>query len=103
MRLSCSFAFKKYNIRWEGLDEVGVDQNGTIRVKINLKYYRPCEVDLLLGNAKKADAFMKNNSTSTKHTDKIHIYYMFYDIDNPRISKRIPHTMIYNETDIHKI
>ena len=52
-----AFAFKKYNIRWEGegLDEVGVDQNGTIRVKINPKYYRPCEVDLLLGNAKKAE------------------------------------------------
>jgi GDPmannose 4,6-dehydratase len=32
-----------------------VDQNGTIRVKINPKYYRPCEVDLLLGNAKKAE------------------------------------------------
>ena len=34
---------------------------------------------------------------------KIHIYYMFYDIDNPRLSKRISHTMIYNKTDIHKI
>ncbi len=47
---------KKYKIRWkgEGLDEIGVDQNGTTRVKINSKYYRPCEVDLLLGNASKA-------------------------------------------------
>jgi len=35
--------------------------------------------------------------------DKIHIYYMFYDIDNPRLSKSIPYTMIYNETDIDKI
>ena len=31
------------------------NKNGTIRVKINPKYYRPCEVDLLLGNAKKAE------------------------------------------------
>ena len=37
----------------EGINEIGVDQNRTIRVKINPKYYRPCEVDLLLGNAKK--------------------------------------------------
>ena len=46
---------------------------------------------------------LKKKLRTKKKTDKIHIYYMFYDIDNPRISKRIPHTMIYNETDIHKI
>ena len=50
-------AFKKYKIRWEGegLHEIGIDQNDITRVKINPKYYRPCEVDLLLGNAKKAE------------------------------------------------
>ena len=31
-----------------------MDQHGTIRVKINPKYYRPCEVDLLLGDSTKA-------------------------------------------------
>ena len=46
---------------------------------------------------------LKNKLRTNYQTDKIHIYYMFYDIDNPRISKRIPYTMIYNETDIHKI
>ena len=52
-----AFAFKGYKIEWkgEGINEIGIDQNGTIRVKINPKYYRPCEVDLLLGNAKKAE------------------------------------------------
>ena len=51
-----SFAFKGYKINWkgEGVDELGFDQNGHIRIKINPKYYRPCEVDLLLGDATKA-------------------------------------------------
>ena len=46
---------------------------------------------------------LKKKLRAKKQKDKIHIYYMFYDIDNPRISKKIPHTMIYDETDIHKI
>ena len=52
-----AFAFKGYKIHWEGegLKEVGVDQNDIIRVTINAKYYRPCEVDLLLGDASKAE------------------------------------------------
>ena len=51
-----AFAFKGYKIRWdgEGLKEVGLDQNGIVRITINAKYYRPCEVDLLLGDASKA-------------------------------------------------
>ena len=46
---------------------------------------------------------LKKKLRTKNLTDKIHIYYMFYDMDNPRISKRIPHTMIYNEADINKI
>ena len=51
-----TFAFKDYNLKWycEGEEEYARDQNGIVRVKINPKYYRPCEVDLLLGDARKA-------------------------------------------------
>ena len=51
-----AFAFKGFKISWDrGVeDEIGVDQNNITRVKINPKYYRPCEVDLLLGNPEKA-------------------------------------------------
>ena len=45
------------DISWEGegLNEVAIDQkNGQIIIKINPKYYRPTEVDILLGDSTKA-------------------------------------------------
>jgi GDPmannose 4,6-dehydratase len=44
-------------ISWEGtdLDEIGRDKNGVIRVKISPKYFRPCEVEYLLGDPSKAE------------------------------------------------
>lgn len=44
------------NITWEGagLDEVAKDENGRVIIQINEKYYRPHEVDNLLGDSKKA-------------------------------------------------
>ena len=39
----------------------------------------------------------------TSHTDKIHIYYLFYSEDNPRLSKNIPYTMIHNLDEISHI
>jgi GDPmannose 4,6-dehydratase len=43
-------------ITWEGegLNEVGVDQNGMVRVRVNEKYFRPAEVETLLGDPSKA-------------------------------------------------
>ena len=51
-----AFLFKKFKIHWEnsGTQEIGIDQNGITRVKISEKFYRPCEVDLLLGDSSKA-------------------------------------------------
>lgn len=44
------------NITWEGegLMEVAKDESGKIVLKINKKYYRPNEVDYLLGDSSKA-------------------------------------------------
>ena len=45
------------NIEWqgEGLDEVGIDTiSGKTVVRVNEKYFRPAEVDTLLGDSTKA-------------------------------------------------
>lgn len=45
------------DIEWqgEGLDEVGIDKNtGLVRIIVNPKYFRPAEVETLLGDATKA-------------------------------------------------
>jgi GDPmannose 4,6-dehydratase len=45
------------NIIWkgEGVDEVGIDVNtGKTVIKVNPKYFRPSEVETLLGDATKA-------------------------------------------------
>lgn len=45
-------------IEWQGsgVDEKGVDRaNGRVLIEINEKYFRPSEVDLLLGDASKAE------------------------------------------------
>jgi GDPmannose 4,6-dehydratase len=55
--VECSFREKGIELVWkgEGLDEVGYDKNtGKEYVFISDKYYRPTEVDELLGDATKA-------------------------------------------------
>jgi GDPmannose 4,6-dehydratase len=45
------------SIRWEGrgVDEVGIEQeSGKVLVAVDSRYYRPTEVDTLLGDATKA-------------------------------------------------
>ncbi len=46
-----------FEIEWrgEGVNEIGIDKNtNKIIVKVNPKYYRPCEVDILIGDSSKA-------------------------------------------------
>jgi len=56
------------SIKWvgEGLDEKGIDvETGRLVVTIDPKYFRPSEVDLLIGNAKKAKEILGWESKST--------------------------------------
>ncbi len=44
-------------LQWQGQEEneIGIDpQTGKVRVRVNPRFYRPCEVDLLQGNPRKA-------------------------------------------------
>ena len=58
VREFCELAFahagQPLTWRGEGVDEEGVDENGTVRVRVDPRYFRPAEVDLLLGDATKA-------------------------------------------------
>lgn len=51
-----AFKLVGITISWsgKGIDEVGKDQNGRVRIKINPVYFRPTEVPFLLGDASKA-------------------------------------------------
>ncbi|MGB5986732.1 MAG: GDP-mannose 4,6-dehydratase [Desulfobacterales bacterium] len=51
-----AFAAVEIPISWQGqgLDEVGMDGTGQIRVRIDPRYFRPTEVDFLLGDPTKA-------------------------------------------------
>ena len=45
-----------HSITWKGrgVDEVGIDETGRIVIRINPAFYRPAEVDILIGDASKA-------------------------------------------------
>ncbi|KOC63108.1 GDP-mannose 4,6 dehydratase [Habropoda laboriosa] len=55
--VEAAFQYVGRTIKWEGegVNEIGQDaQTGQLLVKVNPKYFRPTEVDLLLGDATKA-------------------------------------------------
>ena len=52
--VNMSFAAADMSLEWagEGVDEVGTDPvSGAVRVRVNPKFYRPAEVELLIGDA----------------------------------------------------
>ena len=52
-----AFNVVNINIKWEGkgVDEIGrCSEKGDVLVKINPKYFRPAEVEVLLGDSSKA-------------------------------------------------
>ena len=54
-----AFACAGIEVKWEGtgVDEIGIDQTtGKTIVKVNPKFFRPAEVDLLIGNPQKAES-----------------------------------------------
>lgn len=56
------------NLVWqgEGENEIGIDSDtGKTIIEINPKYYRPTEVDLLLGNPQKAKSLLNWSATTT--------------------------------------
>ncbi len=55
--VECAFKVIGIDVRWdgEGVNEKGYDKkSGALLVQVNPKFYRPAEVDILLGDASKA-------------------------------------------------
>ena len=69
MREFCELAFACADLplRWEGIgsDEVGIGPDGNILVEIDPHYFRPTEVDLLLGDSSKAESVLGWRSTTS--------------------------------------
>jgi len=59
--IEAAFECVDMKITWKGedIDEVGVDSNGVARVKINPKFFRPAEVNTLLGDPNKSKDILK--------------------------------------------
>lgn len=56
VEIACEIAGIKIEWQGEGIDEIGIDTaTGKTIVKINKKFFRPAEVDILLGNPEKAE------------------------------------------------
>ncbi len=57
-----AFKYTGIDLEWKGkeIDEIGIDKStGKTIVKVNPKFFRPAEVDILLGNPQKAEKILK--------------------------------------------
>ena len=69
-----AFAEAGINIRWEGkgIDEKGIDvTTGKVLVEVDPKYFRPAEVEQLLGDPTKAKTLLGWNPTKTSFDELI--------------------------------
>lgn len=81
--IELAFSYIGIKIVWEGkcLEEVGRDkETGDVLVKVDPRYFRPAEVDLLLGNSEKARKILKWKP-KTKFRDLVKLMVEF-DLEN---------------------
>ena len=76
VREFCELAFKEVdiNITWEGkgIDEKGINaETGDILIEVDPKYFRPTEVDQLMGDPSKAVKELNWNPTKTSFDDLV--------------------------------
>ncbi len=77
VREFCTLAFKEagINIHWEGegVNEKGIDDEGRILVEVDPKYFRPTEVEQLLGDPTKAKTKLGWNPTKTSFPELVRL------------------------------
>ena len=78
VREFCTLAFQYLGIELEwqgsGVDEKGIDRaTGRVLVEVDPKYFRPCEVEQLLGDPSKAKDLLGWNPTKTPFAELVRI------------------------------
>lgn len=78
VRTFCELAFKEVgiNLKWQGINEheKGIcAKTGNILIEVDPKYYRPAEVETLLGNPSKAKTKLGWNPTKTSFEELVKI------------------------------
>lgn len=78
VREFCTLAFAEAGIelKWEGkgIDEKGIDvKTGNVLVEVDPKYFRPAEVELLIGDPTKARTLLGWNPTKTSFPELVKI------------------------------
>lgn len=85
VREFCTLAFKEagINLHWvgEGVDEKGIDEHGRVLVEVDPKYFRPAEVEQLLGDPTKAKKLLGWNPKQTSFEELIKIM-VTHDLKN---------------------
>lgn len=84
-----AFARVGINLRWEGkgIDEKGIDTaTGRILVEVDPRFFRPCEVDELLGNPEKARRELGWNPRATSFERLVEI---MVDSDMELVKKQV--------------
>jgi GDPmannose 4,6-dehydratase len=74
----CDLAFKEIGIeiewRGDGVNEKGINsRNGDVIIEVDPLYFRPTEVDLLIGNPKKAEKLLGWNPNKTPFSEMVRI------------------------------
>ncbi|MBP5751401.1 MAG: GDP-mannose 4,6-dehydratase, partial [Treponema sp.] len=88
VREFCQLAFKEAGIdiefKGEGVNEKGYDKaTGNVLIEVDPKYFRPAEVETLLGDPTKAKTVLGWNPTKTTFPELVHIM-MQHDMDYVR-------------------
>jgi GDPmannose 4,6-dehydratase len=78
VREFCTLAFKEagINLRWEGkgIDEKGINaKTGNVLIKVDPQFFRPSEVEQLLGDPTKARTVLGWNPYKTSFEELVHI------------------------------
>lgn len=84
-----AFARVGINLRWEGkgIDEKGIDEaTGRVLVEVDPRFFRPCEVDELLGNPEKARRELGWNPRATSFERLVEI---MVDSDMELVKKQV--------------